>query len=174
MTNFTTIGKVTRTHGLKGEIFIRLEWPKAPWIDSLANLRLVDTSDNSEPQDIPVLTKRPHKEGLLVTFKGFDSIEKVEGFRGYTAQIPMEHFNTEDKEDFYLSEVVGFQVLSPALQNLGEIIGFENGPNQDRAILKLDAKTYQVPFVRAFWKSLDFETRKIVMDIPDGLVDLNL
>ncbi|HWU42273.1 MAG TPA: ribosome maturation factor RimM, partial [Bdellovibrio sp.] len=81
-------------------------------------------------------------------------------------------FVSKPGETIYLSEIKNFKVKNPEQKTLGEIIDFSSNGVQDLLVVDVAGKKVEIPFVDAFIKKIDFKHQTIVMDIPEGLLDL--
>jgi 16S rRNA processing protein RimM len=66
---------------------------------------------------------------------------------------------------------LNFQVYN--FQNLiGAIVGFSSNGPQDLIVVNYNGKDIEIPFVEAFICDLDFDHKKLMMELPEGLLDL--
>ena len=75
-------------------------------------------------------------------------------------------------ETIYLSEIKNFKLKDPDQKVLGEIVGFSSNGAQDLLVVESGGRKAEVPFVDAFIKKIDFKQQVVVMDLPEGLLDL--
>lgn len=178
------IGTVGKPHGLKGEIYVHL----MASVDYLALPKFSQLYIGSEVFE--VASKRPHKQGFLVFLKGIDIIEKAEPLKGKPVTLQRQQFMNsasevrqpsaetstaaaKDEKDFYLFEVLGYQVLDLDQLLLGTIQSFETTDLQDRAVLAIENDTYTVPFVKKLIVARNDQEKTLVMALPQGLRELN-
>jgi 16S rRNA processing protein RimM len=160
------IGSVANTHGLRGELYVHLlttlDFKDLP---ALKILRVGDT-------DYDVLASRAHKGGFLARLQGVDTIEKAQDLRGSRVSIATAAF--PKSKDFFLFEVLHYTVLDEAGNSCGVITGFETDGLQDRAILKDENLEYRIPFLQRLIKSRDDGSKTLVMQLAEGLRELNV
>ena len=108
---------------------------------------------------------------LLLKFRGVDSISDAEPWRGAEVRIPRsERLALEDGE-FYLSDLVGCDVVERKTgESLGPVTALEDGGSS--GVLRVGSDLL-IPFVRAICVEIDTEGRRIEVDLPEGLKDLN-
>ena len=98
-------GRVVRPHGVRGELVVE------PWADSAEFLRRVPRLWWDQGQtDAGLAASRVHKDRLLVTLRGVDSVEKADALRGRVLYL--------DREDvalppgtFFLQDLVGLRAV---------------------------------------------------------------
>lgn len=81
-------------------------------------------------------------------------------------------FVSKPGEGIYLNEIKNFKLKDPEQKVLGEIVGFSSNGVQDLLVVEANGKKVEVPFVDAFIKKIDFKHQAVVMDLPEGLFDI--
>ncbi len=181
-TEWIKTGRVTRLHGMKGEIFVSLFAPEkelARLIEShkiaLSHVYPDDNkpdskkTDDKKPKLDQVLKARPHKNGLIIQLKGMD--KPALDMKGAFLYVPKKLFRSLKGDRIYLCEVLDFEVEDQKQGQLGEVTGFSDNGGQD--LLKVQNKDIllEIPFIREFVLNIDFQARKIYMDLPEGLTE---
>jgi 16S rRNA processing protein RimM len=57
-------------------------------------------------------------------------------------------------------------------QELGKIVGFSTNNAQDLLQVSDGKISFYVPFIEAFVKKIDYKTRQIYLDLPEGLIEV--
>ena len=163
------VGKVTGVHGLKGELYVYVFSKDVSWIDKLETLTLEDVKGVRTNHVVKHV--RPFKDGFLVFIDDVNDRTQSENFRSRLVYVDSELFVTEDgDESFYLAEIEGFQVYDKN-QLVGVIEGFGSNTVQDLLIVRLDSGVVEIPLVEDFLLEIQFEEKKLFMDLPEGLVE---
>ncbi len=169
-----SVGYVRHTHGLKGEIFIRLRDPGAPWLSRIGDdpLQLRDREGRIQP--LQVRSARPHKDGFLAHPAGIERIEEAEPLVGHEVLIPEAWLVAKTGEAPFLFELLGFSVTDEEGAVRGKVVAFTNTGHQDLAeVLPADGGVrFYVPFVRALIVGIDYDKKEIRMKLPEGIDDL--
>ena len=120
---------------------------------------------------------------IVLALAGIDSIEKAELLAGLEVIIPAaQRVELEDNAE-YISELTGCIVFDGAVE-VGSVTGVVfptsadgNRRLQDAApLLTVETATGDeilIPYVQAFLLSLDIASRRIDMQLPAGLIELN-
>jgi 16S rRNA processing protein RimM len=156
VTDRLLIGRVTKAHGLRGEVVVDL-LSSEPEV-RLAPGAVLDTDGAS----LTVVTSRPHQGKWLVTFTGVTSREQAEGLRG--TELFAEPL--DDPEALWVHDLVGAAVVDAAGVERGRVLAVVANPADD--LLELDGGAL-VPV--GFITGRD-EAGRIVVDVPEGLFDL--
>jgi len=177
---FVRVGRVKDAHGLKGEHYITLFAGEAAWLSQLKEIRLVtellvkeeNGADATGDRVLvyPVKSARLHKNGLIVLSPGIQGRTAAEGLKGRFLEVPADFLVSEKGEALYLREVQGFKVFTKHKGEVGIIEGFSSNGAQDLLIIHAEGGEFEVPFVEAFVEKIDFESREMHLDLPEGLL----
>ncbi len=120
-----------------------------------------------------------HKGGVVLKFKGVDSISDAEQLAGMDLQIPQEQRAELESGAAYVSDLVGCEVLvrtADGLVAIGSVTDVQFGAGE-APLLVVKGKTrdgeqeYLLPYAEEFLRLTDFERRRIEMELPEGLLD---
>ena len=111
-----------------------------------------------------------HGERLIFKFAGVDSITDAERLVGSEVRLPLAERPEPEPGEFYQSDLVGCEVVEANGNVLGRVTGWQDGGGPQLLIVNGDLL---IPFVRAICVEIDPAARKIVVDLPEGLKDLN-
>ncbi len=162
------IGKIKDAHGIKGELFVLIFSKDFFWIDDVEHFYLGDDFTKYE-----ILNIKPHKDGLIVKVQGITDRNQAEAIKGKSFALDPEFFETESGDTIVLSEILDFLVFDNSNnQELGKIVGFSTNNAQDLLQVSDGKISFYVPFVEAFVKKIDYKTRQIYLDLPDGLIEV--
>ena len=115
-----------------------------------------------------------HGEHLIFKFKGVDSITDAERLAGLDVSIPMEQRAVIAEGEYYQSDLVGCDVLDETGRPIGTVEGWqETGGPLLVAVRTASGKELLIPFANSIFTKIDLERRRIVVTLPEGLLDLN-
>jgi len=164
------VGIVGRPHGLSGELSVEVttRFPER----FVPGLSLLWTRGPDQRQ-VRVVSARPHGKRILLTFEGVGDMETARGLVGGELSVAeSEAFRAPD--GFYYShELAGLPCLDKQGRLLGHVVGLEETPGGP--LLEIDTARRRgvlVPFVEGIVVSVDREAGRIVLDPPEGLLDL--
>lgn len=173
-TDLFAIGYVAKTHGIKGELNVRLDTDYNP-----EDFRFVIFEIDSLFVPFVVESSRGNADASrLVTLKDVDSIEEAKAFVGKTVYVLKSEVQSlrgdgdEPDDGMYLSDLVGYTLLDDAGTKVGEIVGF----NDDTQNFLLEVRTDDrrdvlVPYVDEWVLNLDQDAKTIQCSLPTGLLD---
>jgi len=115
----------------------------------------------------------PHKGHLVLKFEGIDSISEAEPLIGCELQVPASERSKLEPGWVYVSDLVGCVVFDGD-REIGVVqdVQFAAG-EAPLLIVKAEADQYEIPYAEAYLKSTDIGHKKIVMTLPEGMLELN-
>ena len=112
-----------------------------------------------------------HGATLIFKFHGIDSISDAESLRGAEVRIPRSQRAALEPGEFYQEDLVGCEVVERRTgASLGRVLGWQDsgGPG----LLVVDGGLL-IPFARSICVEIDPAARRIAVELPEGLKDLN-
>ncbi|MEP6651323.1 MAG: ribosome maturation factor RimM [Lapillicoccus sp.] len=166
------VARIGKPHGLRGEVTVQLHTddPEARF----AVGREVDTqaaAGSGVPKALTIRSTRVHQGVWLLAFAEIPDRTGAESLRG-TRLVARERDVADD--GWYEDDLVGLAVLTRDGTRLGEVTGLELGPAQDLLVVALDTGSdAYLPFVEAIVPVVDVGGGRVVVDPPEGLLELN-
>ena len=172
-----TVARVLRPHGRRGEVAAEIltDFP-----DRLTRLTAAFLWDgNTEPWSVNVHSCwLSHSRGgqAIFHFEGCDSISDAEKLVGLEVQIPISERMPLPGGSYYVTDLIGCQVHG---RNgvLGRVrdVQFTGEDTPGTPLLLIDAPEGEllVPLAQEICTRIDLSARRIDVDLPEGLRDLN-
>lgn len=167
MKQFLETGKITGTHGLKGEVRVQ------PWADSPEFLAEFDALYlDKGAKKIEITAARVHKNMLIMKIRGVDSIDDADQLRDKV--LYMNRDDVELEEDaYFIQDLIGLDVRD---DDTGEHIGTlddvsETGANDVYHIKTDDGKVYLIPAIPDVIKEISLEEGTMRIFKMKGLFD---
>ena len=120
---------------------------------------------------------------VVLQFAGIDTISAAETIAGLDVLVPLEDRLLLQDESVYISELIGCTVYDGSKQiGVVEDVQFamtaDGGRRLDDAAPLLTVKSaggdeILVPFAKAFLVRVDTEAKRIEMELPEGLIEIN-
>ncbi|MBP7185072.1 MAG: 16S rRNA processing protein RimM [Saprospiraceae bacterium] len=169
------IGFTTKPHGYNGEIKFQLEDDYL--FQDFQNAKYLHLEVNGKLLPFFVETKREIHNGFLLKFEDYDTKELVSTLASKAAFLEKKQIKTNLNKrnlynDNYYAACVDFEVFDESNEKLGTINEVRNIAGQFLASLDYNNRSVMVPLNDTFVKSIDFLEKIIVVDLPDGLLDL--
>jgi 16S rRNA processing protein RimM len=164
------VARIGRPHGVRGEVTVevRTDDPDLRFVPG-AVLR----TDPAERGPLTLAGRRWHREVLLLAFDGVDSREEAEELRGTellydVADLPP----LEDPDSYYDHQLVGLAARLTDGAPLGEVAAVRHEGTELLVVRRPDGDEVLVPFVAAIVPTVDLAGGFVVVDPPEGLLEL--
>lgn len=117
---------------------------------------------------------RLQKTFTIIKLKGVNSITQAQEFVGKDIYCPAEECFQLKNGEFYFHQIEGFAVITKS----GEQIGFVHDvmPVMDNDLLVVRAtegREFFIPLTQTICLEIDLDKRIIIIDPPEGLLDLD-
>jgi len=165
------VGKVKEAHGLRGELYILVFSGDISWFKKLQKFEL-RSAKTGESVVHTVEKIKPFKQGFILKAPLVNDRTAAEALKTFEFYIPAEILVSKPGETIYLSEILNFKVKTPGQDTIGSIVGFSSNGPQDLLVVETPQGEVEIPFVEAFIKKIDFKHSTLVMDLPEGILDL--
>ncbi|MBT8303697.1 MAG: ribosome maturation factor RimM [Bacteroidia bacterium] len=166
------LGKIVKKYSFKGELLIKLDTDEPELYENLDTL-FVEVRNNLIPFFIE--SSQLHKSDLLrVKFEDVNTEADVEALLRSDIYLPMELLPKLEGNKFYFHEVIGFEVADINFGKVGFITGINDSTAQALFEIDRDGQEILIPLNDHFIKTVDRDNKKIVMETPEGLIDLYL
>ena len=167
--DWVAVGKVTRPHGLKGEMKFR---PFTKDDDILNGICLVKLGrDENTGQEFQVENLRGHFSKRIVKFKGFNSIESVQELSGDSLYIKREDFKALPEGEYYWFEIEGLNVYDEEGSYYDQVIEIIKTGSNDVYVVQDGKKEVLLPMIDSVVKVIDLEQGKLVFKNIEGLIE---
>lgn len=165
------VGKIVKTHGLKGEVTLRIDNEQFDEIEEL-NYFLLDINDKLIPYFVENITFHSNKSFVL--FQDLKTLEAANQLVGISAYLPLDLLPEKDGNDFYSHEVVDFLVIDEEKGELGKVQEIIEYPTQSLIQVLINGKEVLIPIHDDIIQDVNREEKKIYIKAPNGLIDMYL
>jgi 16S rRNA processing protein RimM len=163
-------GRVGRAHGLRGEVVVD------PWTDTPAERFAAGATLQAQPEingPLTVASAYERQGRWIVAFDGVSDRTAAEALRGTVLLVRRaQRRPIEDPDEFYDTDLVGLTVRDRDGTVVGTIVDVVHGPGGDSLAVENGEREHLVPFVSAIVPTVDVAGGVVVIDPPDGLLDL--
>jgi 16S rRNA processing protein RimM len=165
-----TLATVLKPRGNKGEVIVDLLTSS---IDRLREVPGVSVfaAPGLTPREFTIDNAWLHQDKAVVKLSGLDSISEAETLSGADLCIPLSQRRAPRPGEVFFSDLIGCRIFDKANLLLGSVRDIlELG---DLVWLVLDPGDVLIPWVPAFFPVQDFAQKRLVADLPEGLLEVN-
>lgn len=163
------VGKVTRPHGLKGEMKFRPFITDEDILKGICHVKL--GRDENSCQEFQVENLRGHYSKRIVKFQGLNSIESVQDLSGDSLYIRREDFKALPEGEYYWFEIEGLNVYDEEGGYYGQVVEIMKTGSNDVYVVQDDNKEILLPMIDSVVKVIDLEQGKLVFKNIEGLIE---
>lgn len=168
MDNYLRIGVITTTHGIKGEVKVFPTTDDINRFDNLKNVYL-DTGKDYIPLEIEGV--KYFKQLVILKFKGFDSINDIEKYRGKDILIPRDQAIPLKEDEYFIYDLIGSEVYTDDGNKLGILTEVLTSSANDVYVVKTEEnKEVLLPSIKECILDVDINNKKIKVHLMDGLI----
>jgi 16S rRNA processing protein RimM len=165
---WVTVALLGKPRGNRGEV-TAVSFSSKP--ERYQSLREVILYRGSDLRPAIVESTWFHQGVLIFKFEGIDTISDAESLTGSEVRIPAAERTALDPDEFFQSDLIGCDVVDRATgQSLGRVSGWEDSGGS--GLLVIDDHLL-IPFARSICVTIDPAARRIEVELPAGLKELN-
>ena len=166
-----TVAVLGKARGSRGEVTAFPLSDKPERYSALGEVCLFRESQPAPGQRCQVEEAWFHAGRLVLKFRGVDTIGDAERLAGAEVRVPMSERAPLDAGEYFQSDLLGCEVTDRRTgASLGRVIGWQDGGGS--GLLQVEGDLL-IPFVRAICVEIDPAAKRIVVDLPAGLKELN-
>jgi 16S rRNA processing protein RimM len=162
------VGRIGAPHGINGEVRLHsfTADPRA-----IADYGVLQTKDGKRRFEIASL--RHAGNTLVARLNGVCDRSAAEALRNLELFIPRSDLPPPDEGEFYHSDLIGLTAITNSGDEIGTIVAIHNFGAGDLLELRVQGRpdTVMVPFTMEAVPLVDLESRRVVIDPPQGLLD---
>ena len=164
------VGRIARAHGIAGEVAVEVR-TDAP-DERFAVGTAVDT-DPPERGPLTVRRSRWHQGRLLVAFDSVADRDAADALRGTLLVVDSASSPPTAPDEYWDHDLVGLSAVLADGTAVGDVEAVLHPPGPAMlSIRQPDGAELLVPFVRTIVPTVDVRRGRLVVDPPDGLLDL--
>ena len=171
-TRHLVVGRLRKPHGLKGDcaVFPLTDEPDQVFAPG-RTVWLKNLDGELVAGPLTVERSRPYHREWLVAFRDHLRVEAVEPWRGSFLTAASDELRPPAPGEVYLHELAGFAVKDPNGGALGLVTGVLELPGGLMLEVQGPKREFLMPFRKEFVRELDRAARKLVVELPKGLID---
>ena len=165
------VGIVARTHGRRGEVVVNplTDFPE----ERFRRGGTLFLERAGEPAAVRIRDAWFHRERPVISFDGVETLTEAERLRGAELRVPESALRPLPADTWYEHALVGCAVRTVSGEPVGAVVGLEGPAGAKRLIVTDEGREVDVPLVAEICVSIDTVAGSIVIDPPDGLLEVN-
>lgn len=174
---WVAIALLGRTRGNRGEL---LSTPLSDSMERCQGLRKVFLFRGDEflagGRAFVVEELWDHRGRWVFKFQDIDTISAAEELKGAEVRIPIEQRAPLEEGRYFVDDLIGCEVVDKATGAvMGHVTAWREfgGPPLVEVTTERGREPILVPFARAIFVEIDTAAKRLVVDLPEGLAEVN-
>jgi 16S rRNA processing protein RimM len=165
------VGRIARAHGIRGQVIVdpETDFPEERFQPG-AEL-FIERGGVAEP--IRITAVRFHRARPIIGVDGVATMNDAELLAGRELRVPLERLAPLPAETFYRHDLIGCVVMTTKDDRVGEVSNVEGTLAGSRLVIDGPRGEILIPLAAEICVTLDVDAKRIVIDAPEGLLELN-
>jgi 16S rRNA processing protein RimM len=163
------VGEIVTTHGIAGWLKLK---PYNPQSNILAATPEVWLENEGVRSAHGIEASRPYKGQFLVKLSGVNSMSEAEKWVGSTVRVAAQSLDSLPPGQYYHYQVIGLEVFDTEGKRIGVVARTWSTPAGELYVVDGAFKEHLIPAVKEIIERVDFAAGKLIINPPEGLLDL--
>jgi 16S rRNA processing protein RimM len=166
--DYTIVGKIINTHGIKGEVKV---YPLTDDIQRFDHLK--EAFIGNDKVVVNVAGVKYHKGSVILKFKEFDDINQVLKYKDSYIFVSDENRVILPENHYFIYDLIGCKVIDTSGNTIGDLKDVLQGYSNDVYVVedKVNFKEHLIPAVKEFVKQVNTNDKVIVIDPIEGMIE---
>ncbi|MFQ6081759.1 MAG: ribosome maturation factor RimM [Candidatus Aminicenantia bacterium] len=165
-----TIGQIVSLQGNKGEVKVRVYSEET---QNLTRFKTVQLESRGKEETKEIEGIRPGRNCIIVKFKGVDTRDQAYELIGSQIKRGEEHFHPLEKNTYYIFQLISCSVWDKKDSYVGKVKDVLSIGENELLVIEGEKEEILIPFVKSICLEVILKEKKIIIDPPDGLLNLN-
>lgn len=169
------VGRLRKAHGIRGDLVVEPITDAPAEVFSVGRRLFAGTATGEQARDraeLVVMAAKPFQGGsLIVHFDAIPDRTAAELWRDRYLLAPLDELAPPGEGEVYVHDLIGMHVALDTGEEVGEVLEVYELPQGLALDVRWGEQTVVLPFREPFLQSVDSEARRIVMQLPEGLLE---
>jgi 16S rRNA processing protein RimM len=165
------VGRIARAHGIRGQVIVNLDtdFPETRFQPG-AELFI---ERGGAVSALRLTTVRFQRDRPVIGIEGVTTMSDAEALAGCELRVPADRLAPLPAGTFYHHDLVGCRVETTDGRTVGIVSGVEGAITGSRLVIEGARGEILIPLVNNICPTIDVDAKRIVVEPPDGLLELN-
>jgi 16S rRNA processing protein RimM len=165
-----SVARIARPQGIRGEVIADLLTDFPERFARLARVYVKRADGRLLILDLE--NSLAHKVRVALKFAGCDSVSGAEELRNARVMVPRDQLVELPEDTYYDFDLIGCEALSVEGQYIGRVEEVRNYGAAPLLVVRDGARELLIPLVLSICVEISTERKRIVVNPPEGLLDL--
>jgi 16S rRNA processing protein RimM len=160
---FVIVGKLGRSRGVQGEIYVT---PETDFPQRFVGLKEIYVKDRNRWEKRSLISSQLISGRPVLLFKDITTPEEAARLTNRALAVPRSQAVVLPDDTYFIFDLIGCEVLEEKTDRLiGQVVDIERYPANDVYVMKSDSgEILRCPAVKRFIRKVDIQRRKITVD----------
>ena len=166
------VGRIARAHGIRGQVIVNLEtdFPEERFRPG-ATL-FIERGGAIAP--LRLTSVRFHRERPVIGIEGIETMNDADALAGLELRVPVDRLASLPAQTYYWHDLIGCAVETVDGRRVGAVADVEGTLTGSRLVIDGAEGEILIPLAAEICRKIDTAGKRIVIDPPEGLLDLNV
>ena len=166
------VGRIARAHGIRGQVIVNPEtdFPRERF---QLGAELFLKGSGGAVESVSITSVRFQHDRPVIGLRGVDDMNAALKLAGAELRVPAETLASLPRGTFYRHDLVGCVVLTRDGGRVGVVKEIEGPMERSRLVVETAGGDVLIPMAEAICTTIDPAAKRIVIDPPEGLLEVN-
>ncbi len=170
--DMVVVGRIARAHGNRGQVIVD---PATDFPDERFKPgSVLYMQKGSAPESLTIEHVRFHRGRPIVGLAGVETMNAAEALAGAELRVGTDALQSLPAGAFYHHDLIGCAVETPQGERIGPVTRVEGSGAGSRLVVDGRGGEILIPLVEGICVGVDIAARRIVVEPPEGLLDVNV
>ncbi len=165
-----SVGKILRSQGKEGELRVKIYDPKLVRLPAVKKIYIKREGGMKEYR---VESLSPRAQAYHLRLEGVRTLAEADSLAGAEVFLLEEDLAGLAKDEFYVHQLQGCSVFSLEGAKIGVVVDVIAEPENSLLVIEMKGKEVLVPFHASICREVNVAEKRIRIDPPEGLLELN-
>ena len=167
MEDYFRVGVIANTHGIRGEVKV---FPTTEDPQRFKGMKEIILDTGSEKKVLEVASARFFKNLVILKFKGIDSINDIEKYKGTDLLVTRENAIPLNEGEYYIADIIGASVVTEDGVQFGILKDVLTTGANDVYVVDHEGTEVLLPVIPDCVLARDMEQKIVTVHIMEGLM----
>lgn len=170
MEDLLRVGVIANTHGIRGEVKV---FPTTDDKERFKDLKKVILDTGKEKLMLEILSVKFFKNMVILKFKGIDSINDIEKYKGKDLLVTREDAVPLEEGEYFIADLIDLDVYDEEGRKIGVLYDVMQTGANDVYVVREEGtgKEILLPAIDDCVLDINLEEGRILVHLMEGLVD---
>jgi len=169
--SFIAIARIVRPRGNRGEVLAELYTDFAGRFEQLEEIWLEYPDQRRERKLLE--NSWQHQGRIVLKLSGTDSISEAEELVGAWVEVEFDRAVSLPEGTYFDHDLIGCTLYNSSGEELGTVSDILHIPGNDQLVVQGKGQEVLIPVRSNICRDISVERKRITVDPPEGLIDLN-